>query len=287
MALGSSIQKTIDVATANVTLTDTHAHGLARHFLSLQMQATHEAYRAALSEFQEIHPPRTTKGVRRLFRSIESRLSGHAWFQSTWSNRQETTGVWVLPLFKRDQLDVVRVTVSAPTTRRMRWRAHDLLSIHLHAIARGHQRLHESEWPAVEQELRTCVLYANAVAEVAKQRSHLGFGIPALNGLLIGEINDGCPVAKTFITPPLAPRHERLLDAWVAFTISRPDQQMDEFAALMLGAENANQEDLIDALGSALSSRHLDYLKRPHEPMEDPVTALWEAAREQSRRDSD
>lgn len=272
------------MTTTNVTLTDTHAHGLARHFLASQMKPTHAAFQGALAFFERTRSPRTSKGVRRQLNHIQERLRSHAWFQSSWMTRRETVGVWVLPLIERDQLNVLRITVSSSTTRHGQFKSEILLTIPLHAIARGHQRLHDAEWPAVERELRTCALYAVAVTKVASRLGLVGFGIPAVNGLLVGDIENGHPAAKTFITPPLSVRHAQLLDAWLAFTISRSDEWERQFQALMLGADDPGEVGLINALGNAFTHSHLEYLKKPHEPLDDTVGAMWEAAREQMNK---
>lgn len=272
--------------TSHTVITDSHAHGIARYFLSTRTSASAESICRAREAFDDAGIPATRKGVRRLFAAIHHHLDRRAWIQESWTDRHESRGVWLIAMFDREELAVVRVTVTSHRKSLTTWTVRKVLGVPLHAIARGHQRIHDTEWAAVEEELKLCALFARAVHGVSGRLSLRQFGIPAFSGLLVGNVEADHLQAKTFVTPPFSSRHQTLLDAWMRFSLYGPGSDLDLFTALTMERRHPGTRTMLEQLESELADPKLTFLASTHESGIDHAGVMWEMARAQAAANS-
>lgn len=274
----------VDVAimvTSEADLSDTHAHGIAKYFLRTRAEASMHALARAHREFDRHDLASTRKGIRRLLSLIHRHLGRHAWAQESWTDRHATKGVWLLPEFDRDELTTTRLVIQSHARQLCTWRLHRELTVPLHAIARSHQRLHRVEWERVEQELRICAIHAKAVHIVSRALDFEQFGIPAFNGLLVGDVEETRLRARTYLTPPFSRKYRSLLDVWTRFSLHRGHRGLDDFRAIAFDHDRPDAEALLVRLASELASPELAFLGTNHEPGNDHVGLMWETARSQ------
>lgn len=267
-----------------MTITDSLAHGLAGHDLRVLADQCRTTRDGAFHSFQELPSVSTAKGARRQIAQIDDRLASVAWAKATRKDRHGTTASWVIPVATPDCLAVccVKLTMHAGGDAQLRqW---PWMIIDKHAIARSHQRLRETDWAIVQNEMRSVALQTAAVLMLARALKLRQFAIPTVRGLLVGEVAEDVLLAKTYIVPPFSRRWGAVLDAWLRFEQrgSREwSQAIDEAA---LDHMTPALRDPLSALAEELTA--LDFLFKDHEPGEDVVGELWNAARAQSKSDS-
>ena len=265
-----------------MVITDRHAHGLARHDLHELRERCRRASEGAFRKFNASDAITTGKGARRVIAKVDHSFEGTAWACRAHTDRHGTYAAWLVPLVGEDEIAVCCVSLRMPVGAGVRLRQWPWLIVPKHAIARGHQRLRDADWLAVQSELREAAMQAAAVLLVSMQLGLRQFAIPAVRGLLIGEVGEVCLQGKTFIVPPFSRRWGSVLDAWVRFEQHLPKEVSTAIEDLALDHETPEHEAAVAALAKELAD--LDFLREPHEPGEDIVGDLWEAARAQQDR---
>ena len=265
-------------------ITDTHAHGLAGHDLRLLRDRCRNARDGAFRKLRETDPVTTGKGARRLLAKIGQSFAPTAWAQRVHTDRRGTYAAWLVPVAGADEIAVccvsLRMSVKAPAEiRQWPW-----MIVPKHAIARSHQRLADADWAAIQSELHVVALHAAAVQILSIALGLKRFAIPAIHGLLIGDVEEEVLRAKTFIVPPLTRRWGAVLDAWLRFEQRGSPEWTRAIEDLALDHPTPVLEETLSALGEELSAPEFGFLRRPHEPGPDVVGDLWEAARAQAGR---
>src|SRR5688572_30320532 len=171
---------------------DRHAHGLARHDLSVLRERCRRASAGAFRTFNESQGITTAKGARRLIAKIDQSYAGTTWARQVRRNRHGTYAGWLTPIVDEDTIAVCCVSLrvyanSAAGLRQWPW-----LVVPKHAIARGHQRLRDSDWRTVQSELRAAAMQAAVVRVLSMALGFRQFAIPALRGLVIGDVGEDC-----------------------------------------------------------------------------------------------
>lgn len=261
---------------------DRHAHGLARHDLRVLRERCRRAKDGAFRTFNESARIRTAKGARRLIAKVDQSYAGTTWARKVRSDRHGTYAGWLTPVVDEDNIAVCCVSLRVYANASARLRQWPWLVVPKHAIARGHQRLRESDWRAVQSELRAAALQAAAVQVLSMALGFKQFAIPALHGLVIGEVGDHCLRGKTFIVPPYSRRWGDVFDAWVRFQAHLSPAGARAIEAIALDHELPELEATCIALADELAP--FEFLRDPYEPGRDHVGDLWEAAREQRDR---
>jgi hypothetical protein len=134
----------------------------------------------------------------------------------------------------------------------------------------------------VQSELREAALQAAAVQILSMANGLRQFAIPALHGLVIGEVGEHCLFGKTFIVPPYSRRWGDVFDAWVRFQQHLSADGYRAIEAMALDRQLPELEPTLDALARELEA--FRFLREPYRPGTDAVGDLWEAAREQRER---
>jgi hypothetical protein len=269
--------------TGAVTITDTHAHGLAGHDLRVLAEECQATKESVFSTFQRLPSVSTAKGARRQMRQIDARYSRSAWVSATYQDRRMISASWVIPAATSDTFSVCCAKLTMYVGGDAQMKQWPTLIIDKHAIARSHQRLNATDWRIVQKELRSAALLAAAVEILCKALGFRQFAIPALHGLLVGDVTPDALHAKTYITLPLAKRWDSVLDAWLRF------EQRGSFAwtrAMEEAALGHITDDLtlpLAALAEELKS--FTFLKQEYVRGKDEVGELWSAARRQAQED--
>ena len=263
-------------------ISDRHAHGLARHDLRLLRERCRRASDGAFRTFNESSGIATAKGARRLIAKIGRSYQDTAWAHGEHRDRHGTYAGWLVPLVDEESIAVCCVSLRMLADAPARLRQFPWLVVPKHAIARGHQRLRDADWLSVQSELREAAVQAAAVQVLSMAIGLKQFAIPALHGLLIGEVGESCLFGKTFIVPPYSRRWSGVFDAWVRFQahLSAPGYRAIEKIAL--DHELPELHATVMALAGELEP--FEFLREPYAPGEDRVGDLWEAAREQRER---
>ena len=108
------------------------------------------------------------------------------------------------------------------------------------------------------------------------------FAIPALHGLVIGDVGETCLQGKTFIVPPYSRRWGAVFDAWMRFQQHLSPEGAQAIEAFALDHETPALHETVEALGAELEP--FEFLREPYAPGEDVVGDLWEEARRQRDR---
>jgi len=263
-----------------MTITDTHAHGLAGHDLRLIAAECRAQKDGAFREFKELPAVATAKGARRQVAQLDGRLGQLAWDRDISKDRHRVKAAWLLRTASDAALSVCCVTLKLHTGGDAQMRQWPWMIIDKHAIARSHQRLGESDWFAIQEELRPVARLSAAVLILSRALGFRQFAIPACRGLLVGDVAEDCLHAKTFITGPMNRRWSSVLDAWIAFE----QQSCFEWNAAIEAAALDEVTPQLDAPLAALAEqlRALPFLMREYRRGHDTVGELWQAARRQS-----
>ncbi|MBM5810667.1 MAG: hypothetical protein FJ191_01685 [Gammaproteobacteria bacterium] len=264
-------------------ITDTHAHGLARSDLRGLRDRCRNARDGAFRKVRETEWIRTGKRARRMLEEVDRGYATTAWARWAATDRHGTYASWLLPNTEGDALAVCCVTLNIPIGAGAVIRQWPWMIIPAHAIARGHQRLRAPDWAEVQSELRVAALHASAVLLVSQALGLSQFAIPAIHGLLIGDVEDEVLRARTFIVPPLSQRWGSVLDAWLRFEHGGCPAWTEAIEQIALDRETAELQPALVALAGELD--RFEFLRREHEPGPDVVGDLWEAARQQADRD--
>ncbi len=260
-----------------MTITDRHANGLAGHDLRQLREKCGAAAEAAFHKFRTTGAVTTAKGARRRLAVIDKSYGPVAWHQSAKVDRHGTNAAWLVPLVDDDSIAVCRATLTMPAGDRARLEQRPLMVVPKHAIARSHQRLRVTDWTAVQAELRTVALYAVAVHAISTGLGMKQFAIPAVRGLVLGDVGEDILVGKTFIVPPLADRWNLVLNAWLRFEQRSSARWMRAIEDLALGFESRELPNVLEALAEELAA--CEFLRKPYQRGNDRVGDLWEAAR--------
>ncbi len=263
-------------------LSDRHAHGLARHDLRVLRDRCRRAKDGAFRSFNETHGISTAKGARRLIAKIDRSYEGTAWARNVRRDRRGTYAGWLVPIVDEDTIAVCCVSLRVYAGSASRLRQFPWLVVPKHAIARSHQRLRDSDWRAVQSELREAAMQAAAVQILSMALGLKQFAIPALHGLVIGEVGKTCLYGKTFIVPPYSRRWGEVMDAWLRFQLHLGSAGKRALEAIALDHELPELQDACTALAEELEP--FEFLYEPYLPGQDRVGDLWQAAREQRDR---
>ena len=269
-------------AAAALTITDRHADGLARHDLRELRERCRRASDGAFREFNESACITTAKGARRHIANIGRNLAATAWAHGQHADRHGTYAGWLVPVPSEDEIAVCCVGLRMPVGGAARIRQWPWLVVPKHAIARGHQRLQDADWLAVQSELREAAMQAAAVQVLSMALGLKQFAIPALHGLVIGDVGESYLHGKTFIVPPYSRRWGRVFDAWMRFQQHLTPEGSHAIEAFALDHETPAFQAAAEALGAELDE--FEFLREPYAPGEDVVGDLWEEARRQRDR---
>jgi len=261
---------------------DRHAQGLARHDLRLLHERCRRASAGAFRSFNESLGITTAKGARRLIAKIDQSYAGTTWARRVRSDRHGTYAGWLTPVVDADNIAVCCVSLCVYSRAPARLRQWPWLVVPKHAIARSHQRLRDSDWRAVQSELRAAAMQAAAVQVLSMALGLKQFAIPALHGLLIGEVGKHSLRGKTFIVPPYSRRWGDVFDAWVRFQAHLPAAGSRAIEEIALDHELPELHETCMALADEFAP--FEFLKEPYAPGRDRVGDLWQAAREQRDR---
>jgi hypothetical protein len=261
---------------------DRHAHGLARHDLRQLRDTCRRASDGAFRTFNESDSITTAKGARRLIAQIGRSFGETRWAHEQWRDRHGTYAGWLVPVVEEDNVAVCCVSVHMPVGAAARLRRWPWLVVPKHAIARGHQRLRDADWLSVQSELREAALQAAVVQILSMALGFRQFAIPALHGLVIGEVEQHCLRGKTFIVPPYSARWGRVFDAWLRFQAHLSAEGARAIAAMAVDRELPALQPTVVALAGELEA--FGFMREPYQPGTDPVGDLWEAARAQRER---
>lgn len=227
---------------------------------------------------------KTGKGARRLLATVDASYAPMAWAARHATNRRGTYASWLVPMADAERIAVCCASLAIPTRAAAELRQWPWMIVPKHAIARGHQRLRDADWTSVQSELRVVAQHAGAVLLLALATGHRQFAIPAIHGLLIGDVEDNVLHARTFIVPPFSKRWGAVLDAWLKFEHGGSPAWSRAINDAALDQQTPALIDALTALSMELAD--CDFLARPHEPGADISGDLWEAARAQAARDS-
>jgi hypothetical protein len=131
----------------------------------------------------------------------------------------------------------------------------------------------------VQSELREAAMQAAVVQNLSMAIGQKQYAVPALHGLVIGDVGETSLHGKTFIVPPYSRRWSAVFDAWMRFQqhlSPEGSQAIEEFA---LDYETPALEATVTALGVELGA--FGFLREGYAPGEDVVGDLWEEARRQ------
>jgi hypothetical protein len=263
-------------------ITDRHAHGLARHDLRELRERCRRASEGGFRKFNESRNITTAKGARRLIAMVGRSFEATAWSHRAHADRRGTYAGWLVPVVEEEQIAVCCVGLRMLVGGSARLRQWPWLVVPKHAIARGHQRLRDADWLAVQSELREAAMQAAAVQVLSMAIGLKQFAIPALHGLVIGDVGETFLQGKTFIVPPYSRRWGAVFDAWMRFQqhlSPEGTQAIEEFA---LDHQTPALPATVEALGQELDA--FEFLREPYAPGEDVVGDLWEEARRQRDR---
>jgi hypothetical protein len=263
-------------------ISDRHAHGLARHDPRVLRDRCRRAGDGAFRTFNESHGIKTAKGARRLVAKIDQSYAGTAWARQVRHDRRGTYAGWLVPLVDEDSIAVCCVSLRMYVGAAARLRQFPWLVVPKHAIARSHQRLRDSDWRAVQSELREAAMQAAAVQILSMALGLKQFAIPALHGLVIGDVGETCLYGKTFIVPPYSRRWSGVMDAWLRFQLHLGEAGKRAIEAIALDHELPELQDTCSALARELEP--FEFLHEPYRPGADAVGDLWEAALAQRER---
>ena len=258
---------------------DRHAHGLARHDLNVLRERCRRASAGAFRTFNESPGITTAKGARRLIAKIDQSYADTTWARRARRDRHGTYAGWLTPVVDEDTIAVCCVSLRVYANSAARLRQWPWLVVPKHAIARGHQRLRDSDWRAVQSELRAAAMQAAVVQVLSMALGLKQFAIPALRGLVIGDVGEDCLHGKTYIVPPYSRRWGDVFDAWVRFQEHLSPAGARAIEAIALDHELPELHETCMALANELAP--FEFLQEPYAPGRDRVGDLWEAAREQ------
>ena len=261
---------------------DRHAHGLARHDLRVLRDRCRRASNGAFRTFNESHRIRTAKGARRLIANIGRSYAATAWAHEVWRDRHGTYAGWLVPVVDADTIAVCCLSIRMHAGASAQLRRWPWLVVPKHAIARGHQRLRDSDWRAIQSELREAALQAAAVQILSMALGLKQFAIPAVRGLVIGDVGEHCLHGKTFIVPPYSRRWASVMDAWLRYQAHVSAAGNLAIEAIALDRELPELQNTVAALAEELEP--FEFLREPYVAGEDRVGDLWQAAREQQGR---
>ncbi|MGH8251375.1 MAG: hypothetical protein ACREVI_11895 [Steroidobacteraceae bacterium] len=262
-----------------MTITDRHAHGLAGHHLRQLREKCQAATDAAFRKFKQTGPVTTAKGARRRLAVVGKSYNGIAWLHRAHVDRRGTYAAWLVPLADNDSIAVCRATLTMPAGDCAALEQRPMMIVPKHAIARGHQRLQVTDWTSVQDELKTVALYAVAVHAISAALGMKRFAIPAVRGLVIGDVTENILVGKTYIVRPLANRWNLVMNAWLRFEQRSSAVWMRAIEDLALGFESSVLPEVLGALSEELGA--CEFLRKPYQPGKDVEGDLWEAARQQ------
>lgn len=231
---------------------------------------------------RESDPVTTAKGARRRIAAIGRNLDRTAWARSARSDRQGTYAAWLTPEANADSIAVCCVSLRMPAGALAELRQWPWMIVPKHAIARGHQRLRDADFVHVQSELRVVAVQAAGVLLLSRALGLRQFAIPAIHGLLIGDVDEDVLVAKTFVVPPFSKRWGKVLDAWIRFEHCGSLEWTRAIEDIALDHVTPALADALGALGAELTGPEYEFLRLPHEPGPDVVGDLWEAARGQA-----
>ena len=197
-------------------ITDTLAHGLAGHHLRRLRDRCDLARERAFRTVHSSDRVRTGKGARRLLAEIGTEFAATAWAERQALDRHGTYAAWLVPSADSDSLAICCISLRIPVGTGAEIQHTPWMIVPRHAIARGHQRLGDADWGTIQSELRVVALHSPAIAVLSRALHLRQFAIPAIHGLLIGDVGEDMLVAKTFIVPPLSRRWNTVLDARAA-----------------------------------------------------------------------
>jgi hypothetical protein len=266
-----------------MTITDRHANGLAGHHLRQLREKCQAASDAAFRKFRKTGPVTTAKGARRRLAVVGKSYDRVAWLHRAQVDRRGTYAAWLVPLADNESIALCRATLTMPANTAATLEQRPLMIVPKHAIARSHQRLQVTDWTSIQAELRTVALYAVAVHAISTGLGMKHFAIPAVHGLVLGDVTENILVGKTFIVPPLANRWNLVLNAWLRFEQRSSVPWMRAIEDLALGFDSSVLPEVLGALWEELES--CDFLRKPYQPGNDRVGDLWEAARRQQAGD--
>lgn len=267
-----------------MVITDIHAHGLAGHDLRLLRDRCRSAHDGAFRTVRETDRVTTGKGARRLLATVAGSYGPLAWAKRESKDRRGTYAAWLVPIADADSIAVCCASLKIPVGAGAELRQWPWMIVPKHAIARGHQRLRNIDWASVQSELTVVAQHASAVLLLSLVAGLKQFAIPAIHGLLIGDVDENVLRARTFIVPPHSKRWRKVLDAWLRFEQRSSASWTHAINDAALDHQTPPLSDALAALGEELSD--CDFLRRPHEPGTDVKGDLWEAARAQAERDT-
>jgi len=267
---------------AAIVITDIHAHGLAGHDLRLLRDRCRSAHEGAFRTVRETQHITTGKGARRLLATVDASVGPMAWLRRAHTDRRGTYAAWLVPMTDAESIAVCCVSLKIPVGAGAELRQWPWMIVPKHAIARGHQRLRDADWTAVQSELAVVAAHAGAVLLLSLTAGFRQFAIPAIHGLLIGDVEDDVLRARTFIVPPFSRKWGAVLDAWVKFEHRGSAAWTKAINDAALDHEVPALHDALAALDRELAD--FEFLRRPHEPGPDVAGDLWEAARAQAAR---
>ncbi len=261
---------------------DRHAHGLARHDLRVLRDRCSRASEGAFRSFNESHGITTAKGARRLIAKIDRGYAATSWARKVRSDRHGTYAGWLAPVVDADTIAVCCVSLRMYVGAAAKLRQWPWLVVPKHAIARGHQRLRDADWLAIQAELREAALQAAMVQVLSMACGLRQFAIPALRGLVVGAVGENCLHGKTFIVPPYSRRWGGVFDAWVRFQAHLSPAGTRAIEAIALDHELPELHATVEALADALAP--FEFLGEAYASGDDHVGDLWQAARDQRDR---
>ncbi len=243
-----------DTATVPILtdFTDRHAHGLARHDLRELRESCRRAHDGAFRQFEDSDAIKTTKGARRLIAKISASYADTTWAHEWRRDRHGTYASWLVPFVDEESIAVCCLSLRMPAGRRAQFRRWPWIVMNKHALARGHQRLRDADWRALQPELREAAMHAAAVRVLSMALGFRQFAIPAMHGLVIGDVGAHCLRGRTFIVPPYSRRWGEVLDAWVRFQAHLPPGGMRAIEALALDQQLPELDDTVAALAREL-----------------------------------
>jgi hypothetical protein len=267
-----------------MVITDIHAHGLAGHDLRMLRDRCSRASDGAFRTLRQTDRVTTGKGARRLLATVAASYAPMAWADRADITRRGTSAAWLVPMADAESIAVCCASLRIPVGARAELRQWPWMIVPKHAIARGHQRLRDTDWASVQEELTIVAQHAGAVLLMSLLNGFKQFAIPAMRGLLIGDVEKNVLRARTYIVQPFSRRWEAVFHAWLRFEFKSSSPWTRSIADIALDHYTAPLGDALARLADELSE--CDFLRRPHEPGPDVSGDLWEAARRQANREA-
>lgn len=137
-----------------------------------------------------------------------------------------------------------------------------------HALERMFQRINTIQWPVIRECLAGATLFLSALAQSFVFEGTKQCAIPAERGMLVGQLEDGVLMLRTFLSDSeLSQKWQVLYDDLRSFA--------ERESKVLAAAALVPNEELGARFRCLLASRQCEWLKQPYVPGDDPYEEAW------------